>query len=259
MTASTSPTPPPELRAIPYEGVRPVPVPELLEQDDPYVTSCAFITLSAKDVHMQTSVNLWEIKNEKYPVRVDGWIPQPCGPYLDDGRNIGVEQFLEHFPETEWAIMWDSDVSHENIYSQVVELLRAGMHLGASVIGGAYLGVYQGQIGTVAARRVTIDGQPTLVNVSKEEVESEPTPTPVDMLGTGFMAIHRSLLERMGNLFARPQRWFDEPVWFDGVKDVHLGEDWGFCTRIRELGLLPILHRGVRLVHHKNVGLQYDS
>ena len=262
MTASDDPTPtaPPVSPVPPLRPkVQPKPLAPITDPDL-YQCSVALATISGADVCMELTQQLWEIKNHTTPVRIDGWIPQPSGPYLDDGRNATVQSFRREFPNTDWLLCVDSDIWHPDLYSQIVLLLRTGMYLGAQLIGGSYLGHYHGNISTIAARWVNRpDGIAELVNVTKEEVETHDDTVPVDVIGTGFLAIHSTLLERMAHTFAPPQVWFDEPVWHYGGQDVHFGEDWAFCLKATELGIRPLLHRGVRLIHKKTIGLTYTA
>lgn len=80
------------------------------------------------------------------------------------------------------------------------------------------------------------------------------SPSPVcrvDAIGTGYLAIHRSLLDTMGQHYGEPLPWFDEPV-RDGV---HYGEDMGFALRCRDLGYPVLAHRGCTPLHHKTTKL----
>lgn len=158
------------------------------------------------------------------------------------------------------------------------------------VIGGVYVNPFDdkpvtgedadptgiGQVGPVCyewAERDDLPGQllghptPTFVRISRKALATlapvdEPwnppgtdtTPSPVcsvAAIGTGFLAIHRSILDTLGAHYGEPLPWFDEPV----IHAVHYGEDFGFCHRVRELGYPVLAHRGCTPLHHKTIKL----
>lgn len=82
--------------------------------------------------------------------------------------------------------------------------------------------------------------------------DASPSPVcSVAAIGTGFLAIHSSILQTLGEHYGEPLPWFDEPV----VNGVHYGEDFGFCHRVRELGYPVLAHRGATPLHHKTIKL----
>lgn len=92
------------------------------------------------------------------------------------------------------------------------------------------------------------------VNKSWNPPGTETSPSPiceVAAIGTGFLAIHSSILVTLGEHFGEPLPWFDEPV----VNGVHYGEDFGFCHRVRSLGYPVLAHRGCTPLHHKTIKL----
>lgn len=158
------------------------------------------------------------------------------------------------------------------------------------VIGGVYVNpfddagvegdtpdpTYPGHIGPVVyewRERDDLPGQlngtptPTFVRLSRNALatlppvdepwnppgtDTSPSPvTSVAAIGTGFLAIHHSILTTLGQHHGEPLPWFDEPV----VNGVHYGEDFGFCHRVRELGYPVLAHRGCTPMHHKTIKL----
>lgn len=73
----------------------------------------------------------------------------------------------------------------------------------------------------------------------------------VGAAGTGFMAIHHSILDTLEAHHALPLPYFDEPV----VNGVHLGEDMAFCHRVRTLGYPVLVNRACVVLHHKTMKL----
>lgn len=158
------------------------------------------------------------------------------------------------------------------------------------VIGGVYVNpfddgevdgedadpLHSGQIGPVCyewRERDDLPGQlrgvptPTFIRLSRLALATLPpvnepwnppgtdtTPSPicqVAAIGTGFLAIHHTLLTAMGERYGEPLPWFDEPV----HQRVHYGEDMGFAIRCAEMGYPVLAHRGVTPLHHKTLKL----
>lgn len=218
------------------------------------------------------------------------WFVQPCGPYLDMGRNKICRRFLNydgylHEGETlhdeEFLYMWDADVKCNP--EQLIMLVEAARKYHAEhgvwpVIGGAYLGIHGGTQDVIAYRwhetGEVVRDLPVrdLHTIDYDEVMGHEDPAQVDALGTGSMLIHRSILETMARTFAEPQPWFIEgPLRgiesnvqpYEGVGPapvgVWFGEDIFFCFRAAQLGHPILLHRGVRLVHYKDLGLSFKE
>ena len=188
-----------------------------------------------------------------------------CGPYLDDGRNRVVEAATLMEEPWDWLLFVDSDI--EFSVQDVIDLLTWAQEDPAArpIVGGTYFSSNGSQFFTVAYR---LDrGEPTgpyvaipIDEVSKMVESGEDEPMLVDALGTGFMAIHRSVIDEMPKVWLRPQPWFAELVTaLDDGKPVHMGEDLTFCARAQEMGYPIWLHTGVRLVHYKTVGLCFES
>lgn len=191
----------------------------------------------------------------------------------------------------DWFMFTDSDVQFTPAHLEILfgpTVHPSYNPIAYPVIGGVYVnpfddgGVpgeeateYSGFFGPVAYEWTEVDNLPGL--------EGVPTPTfrrysrknlatlpPVDMpwnppgtdvspspicqvaaLGTGFLAIHASLLTRMLEHYGVPLPWFDEPV----IGGVHFGEDMGFAARLADLGYPVLAHRGCTPIHHKTTML----
>lgn len=188
------------------------------------------------------------------------WFVTPCGPYLDIGRNKGVYTFLDGM-EHEWLLYVDSDIQFniENVrqvYEYAVEYERE--HGVYPVVGGSYLGIKDGGAAVIAYRRLDPDDASSeFENIEMTEVLDHKDTTDVDGMGTGFMLIHRSILENMrkGYHSVAPL-----DVFACVAVDHHwAGEDITFCLRAAHMGYPVKLHRGVRLIHYKTIGLKFPE
>ena len=80
---------------------------------------------------------------------------------------------------------------------------------------------------------------------------------PVRRAGTGFMRIHRSVLERMKEVAPKYNNHGEDQWDFfqSGVLDGEwLSEDWYFCDRARALGFQVMLHLGIQ-THHEGTAV----
>lgn len=205
---------------------------------------------------------------------IHGMVVVETGPYLDDGRNKVVANALT-LPDWEWLLFVDSDI--ELLPEHITTLLAPYAHEDPfqarvhSVIAGVYVnpfddGLHADNIGPVVyewGEYVGLGAEPgmeSFMRVTRERLADLPPVFPddhwadvvqVDAVGTGFMAVHRSMLTMMQYNYDAPQPWFHEPV----INGVHMGEDMGFCYRLREMGYPVLVHRGVTPVHRKTMKL----
>lgn len=181
------------------------------------------------------------------------------GPYLDDARNLLVQLCLDHAPPWDWLMMVDSDMVFAPADIATLIGAVASPHL-TPVIGGVYANPdAKGRANPVVYRWGDFDRGdmlvPSFVQMSKKELADSQNWALVDgdvvgvgCVGTGFLAIHRSILVTLLDTYRPPfLPWFDEPI----INGVHMGEDMGFCRRVLDLGYPVLVHRGVRLGHHK--------
>lgn len=201
---------------------------------------------------------------------IHGMVVVESGPYLDDGRNKAIANALQ-LPDWEWLLFVDSDIEWQ---SHHVAMLLHPFAIGDldpsefSVIAGVYVnpfddGLYTDNVGPVVYTWGPYqgvgaeEGMESFVRMTREEladlrcVMGVESVCRVDAVGTGFLAIHRSMLEHMQQLFFPPLIWFHEPV----VNGVHFGEDMGFCLRLRDLGYPVLVNRACTPIHHKTMKL----
>ncbi len=211
---------------------------------------------------------------------VHGFVMAESGPYLDSGRNRAIANCLEQPDDAwEWLLFVDSDV--EFTPQHVADLLRpytAEFPLDPTafpVIGGIYANPFADEvpgeaegddrIGPVAYEWVSVtnlhgelEGVPTYTfrRLSRKSLAALSSIFGEDVcqvaaVGTGFMAIHKSLLRTMEAKYGQPLPWFEEPV----RNGIHFGEDFGFHLRLMDMGYPVLVHRGVTPLHHKTIKL----
>jgi GT2 family glycosyltransferase len=182
-----------------------------------------------------------------------------AGPYLDAARNTVVHGFLRD-TDCDWLLFIDSDIGFDG--DQIRELVDDVDPYVTPVVGGLYMNPTQGHVKPVAytesTTTITTYGGVEVEAVHFDQIDLPAVDAPdmvVDAIGTGFMAIHRSLLEKMADHFDHPREWFACEVQ-DGTL---LGEDLAFCRRVRSLGYPIVLNPRVRLAHLKDILLTPDN
>ena len=191
---------------------------------------------------------------------VTNWQYHCAGPYLDAARNTVVHGFLRD-TDADWLLFIDSDIGFNG--DQVDELVADVDPYVTPVVGGLYMNpTVDGHVKPVAytegTRTVTTYGGVTLEAVHFDQIDLPPPDAAdmvVDAIGTGFMAIHRHLLEKMAERFDHPREWFACEVQ-DGTA---LGEDFAFCRRVRSMGYPIVLNPRVRVAHLKDILLTPDN
>ena len=179
----------------------------------------------------------------------------PSGPYLDDGRNHAVAQYLANH-DTDFFFCVDSDVEFTRL--DIARVLYLAVNRGCHIVSGCYKTPLNGDPNrcfTVAYRydRARPEGT-QMVAIEETEVRASYDPLPVDVVGMGFVAISRTFLTYMAQFYDQPCPWFYEPI----ADRTHLGEDVGFCLRARALGADILLDRATRVVHYKTARFAYD-
>lgn len=171
------------------------------------------------------------------------------GPYLDDARNMVVQTFLEQ-STCDILLFVDSDISFTREH---VQQITDKIHPESSpVVGGLYYSGF-GRDGIGFAPVAYNWGthpetkQPFFRQLTDDDLDLDAELIKIDAIGTGFLGLHRDLLDSMGRHFGSPQPWFAEET-YEGV---HMGEDFTFCQRLTELGIPIYLSPQTRVKHHK--------
>lgn len=216
-------------------------------------TFCVAILTSGRPVWEMMRATLEAEKDPRVTV-----IGKPNGPYMDQGRNELMIHFYRNPALGEWLVFVDDDVADWTV-DHLVELTRHGHH----IVGGAYSSPHNGEQFIVAYNWGDgVHGPHTLIDMTVPELDAlPPTPQPIAAIGTGFLAIHRSVVEAFPHYYDPPQPWFAELTLIppdstgDITTGIHLGEDLTFCLRANALGIPVHIHPAVRLTHYKMLGI----
>jgi hypothetical protein len=155
--------------------------------------------------------------------------PNTC--YLDAGRNAVVKWFLEE-TEADKLLQIDTDISFRPTDVNQLE----GNDL--PCVAGVYYNLFDGTLKPVAK----------LLPENDANQPDDPL-LEVEGVGAGFLMVTRELLEKMATVYEPPMAWFWEPIQ-DGK---HVGEDFGFCQRVREMGEKVFVDLRVQVSHHKTI------
>lgn len=192
----------------------------------------------------------------------------PNGPYMDQGRNRATFNFLS-LTDCEWMLCLDDDVADGAMPARILDLIDFGVRHRAHVIGGCYASPRDGTNYVVAYHHPPRpDDADSLdlnsyIDLTVAQVDAmspdDPESCRVAAIGTGFLLIHRSVLELMTYVYPPPQPWFAQINATSGLDDdalgTHLGEDLTFCRRLIGMGVPVHLHPAVRLTHFKKLGI----
>lgn len=231
-------------------------------QDDPPTVAIHYVTAGQPEYeNVQSLLSLATSRD----IRMQ-FVGVPNGPYMDQGRNRATFNTLA-LTDCEWMLCLDDDVANPgSMPDDILALIDFGVRHRAHVIGGCYASPRDGVNYIVAYQHPeTPDGVDlnSYVDLSVPEVDAmspdDPSSCSVAAIGTGFLLVHRSVLELMTYIYPPPQPWFAQINAASGLDDdalgTHLGEDLTFCRRLIGMGVPVHLHPAVRLTHFKKLGI----
>jgi hypothetical protein len=164
-------------------------------------------------------------------------------PRVPSARNYLVQEFLDS--GLDW--LWFVDTDMQFPADALDRLLEVADPDARPVVGGLCFSLKGREMCSTLMQK-NADGVTYSLAIGwpvNEVVE-------VDATGAGCLLIHRRVLERMGQAFPSPNRWFADEV-HDGVD---IGHDIVFCERVKSLGYPVYVHTGVGIGHLKIE--QYD-
>lgn len=191
---------------------------------------------------------------------------------IQRGRNNIVHTFMES--DCDYLFFLDADIGFAA--QNALELILAAKLLDEPLIGATYSkksinwrqAIRHAKAGVRSERMAHVVGDHVInaAGTGVQELHLQ-TPLPVKYLGTGFMLIHRSLFDRMtplveeyvndqgGVVVKHPFRtYFDCKVCPDEKR--YLSEDYLFCKRAIELGVVPKMAPWINLVHYGSIGFE---
>lgn len=177
------------------------------------------------------------------------------GPYLDAERNQVVEGFHNN-TEAEVLVFVDSDITYT--WEQLTTLADSCTpeH---PVVGGVYINPFRHN-GIQPVVFSLNDTKDNFTPMTWDQILAADNPDDIGPLrnvgaiGTGFMAIHRSLIDQMIDTWGYPMPWFIENI----INGTHMGEDLCFCLRAADMGYPILCHTGVVLPHTKLINFTLD-
>lgn len=230
---------------IPYDLAAPAPV-----------TSLALGCLTSGHPSLETVEAIERVRQAKL---VSHHLFVSSGPYLDDGRNDMMQQFLDNTDASHLLIV-DDDIDFTVDDVRAIRSYAPRSHC----VSGQYPN-FDGRVGLIVCAYHLIDAPdpatypafddgkyfaPILFDDAPHECMD------IDSAGAGFMLISRALLEYMVLHYPRPTPWWQEPIiaGYDS-QHVHLGEDHGFALRLKALDVQMIL-APIRVTHIKRTRLK---
>jgi hypothetical protein len=163
------------------------------------------------------------------------------GPLVAQNRNAIVKAFLAHERLPEWLLFVDNDEDFPTWGpSKAMEIAKkvGTKILGCSVMLSSY---YEGLF-----RRHPKGGYEPIRDLEANRIYRH-----LGAVGTGFLLLHREVLEVMALKYPAWAPWF----WFDldivNGEEQPLGEDTTFCRRAEACGFEITGFTGIPIVHHK--------
>jgi hypothetical protein len=161
------------------------------------------------------------------------------GLYIQISRNMAVRKALES-PDWDYLLSLDTDMIFPDSLLDRVEQYTD------PIVGGFYTRKQYPDYGPISGNMDQVE-VPQFTRLSESELVpmlDNPDLYPVDVLGTGCLAIRRDVLENWPDDM-RP--WFATMTTTDGCDIVT--EDVYFCWRAKQQGIQPILDTQVRCGH----------
>lgn len=212
---------------------------------------------------VSTSFMLSMVRFQAYDLvnnqRLRGLIPEECGAArIQDGRNHVVEKFLR--TDAEWLAFVDADMGFDaDAFDQLIAVADKDER---PIVGGLAFAQRKGPDTAAGARR--FQSIPTIYQWVDDgavagcaPIADYPRDTLVkcDATGAAFFIAHRSVFEKLAEVFPQPRVWFDETIYKGQV----FGEDITFFLRCKEHDIPLHVHTGVKTSHYKHVYLTEDT
>jgi hypothetical protein len=163
------------------------------------------------------------------------------GPRIAHARNQLVGSFLK--TDSDWLLMLDTDMVFKP--EDVDALFEVADKDTCPIVGGLY---FAGGLGGTMFPQMFLLPENPGEDMRRVLDYPESGLCSVDATGAGFLMVHRSVLEKMGELFKGPYPWFVEGSVYGNVA---FGEDWAFCLRAWAMDIPVHVHTGIKLGHIK--------
>lgn len=208
-------------------------------------------TVTRGDVRMEYMSSVFDAYRQQAFDRI---ILKEGKHYLDDARNSCVDTFLGITDSDDDILLFvDDDQTFTKTDIDTLLAKATPMH---RVMAGWYLSTVQNNVQPVVYNwgpheRFGEHYLSVSVDDIREAQRDDCGYVPVEAVGTGFMAIRRTLLVDMLAEFKQPAP-FAELM----INGVHCGEDLSFCRRVRAMSESVYIHPDVHVGHIKTINLK---
>jgi GT2 family glycosyltransferase len=199
-------------------------------------------------VHGAFSESLLAVAMEgKTPL--DAVIALEWGPNISTARNKIAADFLTR--PAPWLLMCDTDMVFGG--DTLDRLIAAADPVERPIVGGLCYSPFAGG-GPYPTMYELVEKGPRRIGFVRPETVPEDQLVRVSATGTGFLLIHRSVLEKVRDTSGdEAAPWFREmPV---GEPMALMGEDMTFCLRAGAAGFPVHVHTGIKIGHMKTTML----
>lgn len=183
---------------------------------------------------------------------VGAYVQLESGPRIAAGRNILVKQFLDH-TTCEWMWMLDSDIVFDT--QCLDKLLEVADPVERPLVAGLYFG--GGRSNPISPIMYELVDPTTNEGNPVKTIKSWPPGSVVkaDATGGGCLLAHRSVFDKLREVYPPPHHWFMESV-YNGME---FGEDWTFFLRTGAQGFPLYIHTGVNIGHAKTFEIREQN
>ncbi len=175
------------------------------------------------------------------------------GPYLSANRNTMVRSFLEN-TDSEWLLSLDSDLLIDlNSFDNLINALDVDKY---QILSGVYYLPMNDSIHIAAMIHEEGLDYPVWIDSNKELI-TQPIVENLVSVGGGYMAIHRTVFEKILEDAAGPMPWFQD-YWEDYPYDQWITDDVHFFKQVKKYNFNVALCMSATSTHLKTSKLDGD-
>lgn len=175
------------------------------------------------------------------------------GVYLAANRNNIVRKFRDETKD-DWLVMVDCDIDFDP--EMIYALYDVADPVERPIVSGIYFSrLAQNRLCPVWFTDLKNGRYSTVKRIVPEQ------PQLVDAVGMGFCIIHRSVFDKLADIYAKYDwKWFAYEESFNPDDELihNLGEDLTFCQRAIKAGFPIYGHAAIQVGHIKRTALSYE-
>lgn len=214
-----------------------------------------FCVCTHRQFHVDAMTNAMQLYGQqKHTIT---WMPMKGDALIDRARSRAASYFMLERPDDDILFFVDDDGVFET--ADVLKTIENVANKGMDICGGLVMlkkpqTIVQGHI----------DKNVLFFKDQEVTFKKDAKPVEVHLMGTGFMAIHRRVLQAMIDKnvvpFCHPtdlKFWpFFQPFPYEiePGRYIYASEDWAFCLRARALGFKVWLDPSIFIRHHGDYG-----